>query len=214
MSRVKFALAALVVVLVVGAMASSSAMAAGEGWLIKGTLLSGAAQLATTDFVDEHVIITFSGTTIQCTSNTLGGVGPKIESPNMHSATSLVFKECAVTSGGECNLSSGTTIGSLPILSEVTLDGPLAIRGVVKPQIANTLATFQLEGANCAVEGKQPLTGDFEWLAPEGQDERTWQLFSVHVIESSKLLKVGGLGALLKLSILLKLASSLPWSFM
>jgi len=214
MSKVKVVFAAFVAVLAVSAMASSSAMAA-EGWLIKGTLLVGTAPLATTAFVDEFGELTFSGTTIKCSGTTLGGVGPQIESPNMGTATSLVFKECAVTSGGACKLTSGASIGTVPILTEVTLDGPLAVSGVFKTQNGtNTFTTVFLEGENCAVQGKQAITGDASWLAPTGQDERTLQLLSVNITEASKLLKVGGLGAKLTGSILIKLASSLPWSFM
>jgi hypothetical protein len=213
MSRAKVVLA-VIVVLGVGAMASS-AVAAGEGWLIKGTLLSGIAKLANTTFVDEVTRMTFSGTEITCSGSTVEAVGPQLESPNMASATSLIFKECAVTSGGNCTLTSGASIGTVPILTEVTLDGPLAVRGVIKTQNGtNTFATVLLEGANCGVQGKQAITGDVSWLAPTGQDERTLQLLGVNITEASKLLKVGGLGASLKGSYLGKLASSLPWSFM
>jgi hypothetical protein len=214
MPRIKAVLAVVVVVIAIGAMSTSAAMAAGEGWLIKGTLLTGIAKFANTSFVDELDNFTFSGTEITCSSTTLEAVGPQIESPNMASATSLVFKGCAVTSGGDCSLTSGPTIGTLPILTEVTLDGPLAVRGVIKAQKATTLATIQLEGANCAEEGKQVITGSVSWLAPAGRDERTLQLLGTNVSEASGELKVGGVHTELKGSFLSKLASSLSWSFM
>jgi len=140
MSRVKVVFAAFVAVLAVSAMASSSAMAAGEGWLIKGTLLVGSASLATTAFVDEKGKLKFGATEITCSANALKGVSPQIESPNMGTATSLIFEECTVTSAGACTLVSGTSIGTLPILTEVTLDGPLAVRGVFKPKTVTTFA--------------------------------------------------------------------------
>jgi hypothetical protein len=216
MSRVKVAFAGLVAVLAISAMASSSAMAAGEGWLITGTLLVGTAALATTAFVDEEGVLTFGSpvTEIRCKSKTLSGTNPQIESPNMGTATSLIFNECTVTSAGECKLTSGTSIGTLPILTEVTLDGPLAVSGIFKPKTVTTFTTIKLEGANCAETGKVPITGDVPWLAPTGQDERTLQLLSVNVTAAQNLLKVGSTAASLKGSILLKLASSLPWSFM
>jgi len=214
MSRVKVVFAGLVAVLAISAMASSSAMAAGEGWLIKGTLLSGSAALATTAFVDEEGVLTFSTTTIKCKANALSGTSPQIESPNKGSAVSLVFKECAITSAGECELESGATIGTLPITTEVTLDGSLAVRGTFKPKTVTTFATIKLKGANCPETGKVPFTGTLAWLAPTGRDERTLQLLSVNATSSSGEFKIGGTAAELKFSILVKLASSLPWSFM
>jgi len=214
MSRVKLVFAVFVAALSGSVMTSDSAIAA-EGWLIKGTLLSGIAKLANTTFVDEVSELTFSGTTIRCKGTTLEAVGPQLESPNMASAASLIFKECEVTSGGACKLTSGASIGTVPILTEVTLDGQLAVRGVIKTQNgSNTFATVFLEGENCAVQGRQAITGDVSWLAPTGQDERTLQLLGVNITEASKLLKEGGLGASLKGSYLGKLASPLPWSFM
>jgi hypothetical protein len=214
MSRVKVAFAGLVAVLAISAMASSSAMAAGEGWLINGTLLVGSAPLATTAFVDQIGKLKFSTTEIVCKATTLSGVSPQIESPNMGTATSLVFKECSVTSGGECKLESGTTIGTLPILTEVTLDGPLGVRGVFKPKTVTTFATIKLEGTGCAETGKLPIKGTAAWLAPTGQMEQTLQLLSVNVTEASKELEVGSKAASLTGSILIALASLLPWSFM
>jgi hypothetical protein len=214
MSRVKVVFAGFIAVLAVSAMASSSAMAAGEGWLINGTLLSGSAALATSAFVDETGVLTFGSTTIKCTAGTLNGTSPQIESPNKGSATSLIFKECSVTSGGECKLTSGTTIGTLPITTEVTLDGSLGARGVFKPKTVTTFATIKLEGANCAETGKVPVKGAAAWLAPTGQMEQALQLLSVNVTAASKELEVGNTAASLKGSILIQLASGLPWSFM
>jgi hypothetical protein len=214
MSRVKAAFAGLVAVLAISAMASSLAMAAGEGWLIKGTLLLGTAALATSAFVDEEGVLSFGSTTIKCSSSTLNGTSPQIESPNKGSATSLIFTSCSVTSSGECKLTSGTSIATLPITTEVTLDGPLAVRGVFKPKTATTFATIKLEGANCAETGKIPVKGTAAWLAPTGQDERTLQLLSVNVTAASKEFELGNTAASFKESVLYRLVSSLPWSFM
>jgi hypothetical protein len=214
MSRVKVVFAGFVAVLTVSALAPSSTMAAGGGWLITGTLLVGSASLASSAFVDEVSVMTFSSTTIKCSASTLTGLNPQIESPNKISATGLIFKECAVTSVGECSLSSGTSIGTLPVVAEVTLDGPSGIRGVVKPKTVTTFATIKLEGANCSETGKVPIKGTASWLTPAGQTERTWQLRGLNVTAAAKELEVGNTAASFKTSILGKLASSLPWSFM
>jgi hypothetical protein len=214
MSRAKVVFAGFVAVLTVSALAPSSTMAAGGGWLITGTLLVGSASLASSAFVDEEGVMSFGSTTMKCSANTLTGLNPEIESPNMISATSLIFNACKVTSAGECSLSSGTSIGTLPVLAEVTLDGPSGIRGVVKPKTASTLATIKFEGIACAETGKVPIKGTVSWLTPRGQTERTWQLRGVNVTAATKELEVGNTAASFKTSILGKLASSLPWSFM
>jgi hypothetical protein len=213
MPKVKVVFAGIVSVLAVSATASSSAVAA-EGWLIKGTLLSGAAAISAISSVDEEFTLTFGATTIKCKAAVIEGITQEIESPNKASARSLIFKECNVTSGGECILTSGGTIGTLPIATEVTLDGALATRGVFKPKTVTTFATIKLEGANCSETGKVPIKGTAAWLAPTGQDERTLQLLSTNVTAASKELEVGDTAASLKGSALAKLTSALPWSFM
>jgi hypothetical protein len=214
MSSIKVVFAGLVVALIVSAIASSPAVAAGEGWLIKGTLLVGSVALATTASVDEVSVLTFGTLTVKCSASALSGTGLQIESPNKSSATSLIFKECAVTSSGECELESGTTITTLPIVTEVTLDGSLAARGVFKPKTVTTFATLKFRGTACPETGKIPIKGTAAWLAPAGRDERTLQLLSVNVTAAEKELEIGQTAASLKGSVLLKLASSLPWSFM
>ena len=208
MSKAKITFAAFAVVLAVSAMTSNSASAA-EGWLIKGTLLVGTAALATTAAVDEVGVLRWTATSISCTA--LSVVNPLIASPNKGSVSSLVFEGCAAQS--PCSLPTGR-IATLPILTEVTLDGSLALKGVFKPETGTTLATIKLEGAGCADTEKELVTGDLPWLAPTGQDERTWQLLSVNIGTAQELLLVGHTPASLVGSILLKLASSLPWSFM
>jgi len=219
MSKAKLVVAAFFAVLAFSALASSTASAATAGWLVNGTLLTGTqtAALATTAFVDEKGILTF-GTgegeiKITCSSSTLRGENPKIEaSGNKASATSLIFEECTVTSTGECTLAT-TSIGTLPLTTEVTLDGPLAVQGTFKPPV-NTFATFKLNGTNCAAAGVNPVKGTAPWLAPTGQDERTLQLLSVNITKAQNVLQVGSAAASLSGSLLLKLASLLGWSFM
>jgi len=211
MSRVRLALAVFIVVLSVSATASSAAMAA--GWAINGTILSGTAPVASTDEIDELVFFSFSVSQITCNANTLSTMAFQIQSPNSLSASSLVFKECAVTSGGECSLTSGPTIGTLPVTSEITLDGSSGARGTFKPKTVTTFATIKLQGANCAETGKVPITGKIDWLAPTLQNPRAIQLVSIHVTEESSELHVGSTFALLKASFLLDLSDLLPWAF-
>jgi len=220
MSKAKLVVASFFAVLAFSALVSSTASAQTAGWLVNGTLLTGTqtAALATTAPVDEFGILTFGSgegeVAITCSSPTLGGVSPQIEASNKGSATSLVFNECKSTSTGTCSLTSGTSIGTLPITTEVTLDGALAVQGTFTPKTGKTFATIKLEGSNCAESGKIGIKGTAPWLAPTGQDERTLQLLSVNITKTQNVLEVGDAAASLKGSILLKLASSLRWSFM
>jgi len=220
MSKAKLMVAAFFAVLALGALASSTASAATVGWLVNGTLLTGTqtAAIATTAFVDEKGILAFGEgegeVKITCSSSTLGGVSPQIEATNKGSASSLIFEGCESTSTGECKLVSGKSIGTLPITTEVTLDGPLAVQGVFKPKSGTTFATIKLEGTNCAESGKVGIKGTAPWLAPTGQDERTLQLLSVNITKEQNVLQVGSLAASLKGSILLALVSLKGWSFM
>jgi len=220
MSKAKMVATTFFAVLALSVLASSTASAATAGWLVGGTLLTGTqtAALATTAAVDEVGILTFGTGTgevaITCSSSTLGGESPQIEASNKGSAKSLIFKECKSTSAGECKLTSGTQIGTLPITTEVTLDGALAVQGTFAPKTGKTFATIKLEGTECAETGSIPIKGTAPWLAPTGQDERTLQLLSVNITKAQNFLQVGSAAASLKGSILLALVSLKGWSFM
>jgi hypothetical protein len=217
MSKVRLSVVAFFAVLALSALASSTASAATVGWLINGTLLTGTqtAPLATTALVDEEGVLTFGNFTIRCSAMNLNGTSPQIEAPNKGSATSLIFNECEAT-GENCKLSAGMkgTVGTLPITTEATLDGVLAVQGVFTPKTGKTFATLKFEGKECAETATLPVKGKAAWLAPTGQDERTLQLLSVNVTKTQDELEVGSTPASLKGSILIQLASLLPWSFM
>jgi hypothetical protein len=196
---------------------SSTASAVSPGWLVNGTLLTGTqtAAVATTAAIDTKVIFGYGGIAIRCSTSALQVIGPQIESGSKISAASVLFKECKAT-GENCSLSSamGGTIGTLPITSEVTLDGALAVQGVAKPQAGGIFATLKFEGEVCAETAKVPIKGTVQWLAPTGQDGRVSQLANVNISLSSGELEGGDQLAFLELGSLGKLASSLSWSFM
>ncbi len=207
MSKIKLGIVAFAAVLVFSAVASSMASAATAGWMVNGALLSGSKPLATTAKVEQAGILEGANFKITCTGETLNGVSPTITSPAKGSATSLEFTGC---SGEEPCSIEGTTIKTVPISVEATLDGALAAKATFTPQTKNTFATIHFIGPSCALLGVQPVTGTQEVLAPEGQDERTLQL--IKAIGSS--LKVGSSPATLLGSALLKLASGETWSFL
>lgn len=217
MSRVKVVAATVFVVFVVSAAGSSAVSAATAGWLVNGTLLTGTQTQAgaTTAFVDEKGVMEFSGITITCNASALTAIGSQLESPNQTSATSIIFKGCTA-SGEDCTLSAAMseTIGTLPVTSEVTLDGLLALRGVGKPKTGTTLATLKLEGSLCAETAKLPVKGRAAWLAPTGAQDRTIHLLSLNITKAQEELEVGNAPASFKIRALDKLANALPWSFM
>jgi hypothetical protein len=219
MSKVKVIIAALFAVLALGALISSSASAATAGWLVKGTLLTGeqTAALATTAAVDQNGVLKFKEVVVECKGSTLDGVEPQIEAlKNKGSAGSLRFLNCSAT-GESCELEGQpVSIGTTPVTAEATLEGALGVAATFKPKTGITFATLKFkEKTGCAVSGeKVPVTGEAPATAPTGQDERTLQLLNVNVSSASGKLKVGNSAASLEGSALLKLASSLPWSFM
>jgi hypothetical protein len=221
MSKVKVIISAFIAVLALGALASSMASAATPGWLVNGTLLTGdqKASLATTAAVDQNGVLKFKTVTIECKGSTLDGVDPLIEAlhNNLGSAASLQFLGCSATPASKCELEGQpVTIGTLPVTTEPTLEGALGVAATFRPISGTTFATLKFtEKTECAVSAeKLPVTGSAPATAPTGQDERTLQLLNVNVSSATGLLKVGNSAASLEGSALLKLASSLPWSFM
>jgi len=219
MSKVKVIIAAFVAVLALSALASASASAATAGWLVNGTLLTGTqtAALATTAAVDQNGVLKFKGITVTCTGTTLNGVTPLIEaSGNKGSAGSLGFTGCS--GGGEnCTLAlADSSIGTLPVVTgEVTLEGTLGVQATFKAKTGTLFTTLKFEGASCAIASEvQPVKGTAHATGPTGQDSNVLQLLSVNATSASEELKVGSSAASLIGSALLKLASSLPWSFM
>jgi hypothetical protein len=215
MFRAKTAIA--IAIFALSAIGSSAASAAVAGWLVNGTLLTGTqtATVATTAAVDQNYVAKFKEVTITCTGGALGGAEAKIEAPNKDSATSLTFKNCSA--GGACELEGQpVNLSTYPVAAEATLEGALGLAAVLRPKSGVTFATFKFaEKSSCAISGeKLAVTGEAPATAPTGQDERTLQLLSFNISAASERLKVGSSAASFEGSALLKLASSLPWSFM
>jgi hypothetical protein len=180
--------------------------------MVGGTNLTTTAALATTAAVDKEARLSFSGTTIACSGRTLNGVGPMIQSSNKGSASGLGFTGCASLAGEKCQL-VGTTINTLAVSVEATLDGPLAVSATFTPKTGTLFTTLLFNGMTCAIaEEVQGVTGHVAVLAPTGQDERAAQ--QINVATAGTELFVGEESWTLEGSALLKLASGLPWSFL
>ncbi|HEY3827583.1 MAG TPA: hypothetical protein VGL57_00155 [Solirubrobacteraceae bacterium] len=211
MSRAKVIIVALVAALAVSVVGSPVASAATAGWMVGGTNLTGTAALATTAAVDKNGVLRFSSLIIECTGKTLNGVAPLIESTNKGSVTSLGFTGCA-TVGGKCTL-VGTTINTLPISVEATLDGLLAVTATFKPKAGTLFTTLLFTGATCAFGNEVlGLSGHVAVLVPTGQDERTLQQINVAAAGTELFLDESPLT--FEGSALLRLASGKTWSFL
>ncbi len=180
------------------------------GWLISGEEIPAGsrAALATSAKVDEQPKLAAGGVTITCSGEVIHLAGASLVAPSSMEAESIEFTSCSVTSG-ECGLST-STIKSVPLHAETTLDGTSAAKSSFSPKTKTILATIGYTGEKCALLGTQPVTGKAVALAPTGQEEKTVQL-AKYTSESS--LKIGSSSATLQGSSLLTLASGESWRF-
>jgi hypothetical protein len=187
----------------------ASAPSAMANWMVNGASLSGTKALAASTTVHETFRLKGGGVTITCTG--LNAVNPRIESATeMATVSKLEFTGCSVTESCEVP----TTVGIEPVLVDVTLDGPLALWDTFLPKTKTTFTTIPFTGENCALLGNQTVTGKAKVLDPTGQDERTLQLAKVTVSEASGELKNGSGAVEATGTVLAKLATGEPWSFL
>jgi hypothetical protein len=206
MFKVKLGIAAFTAMLVLGAAVSNAAFAATAGWMVKGAMLSGSKALATTAKTEGNIVLHSTAFVITCSGENVNMTNPSISSPSMGLA-GLEFTKCE--GAPPCTI-SGTTIKTVPLLLEATLDGESAVKAVFTPETKVTFATVEFNGPTCSLLGVQPITGSQEILAAQGQSEMTLQLFQA----VGTTLKVGAAPAALLGRFLLKLASGEPWSFL
>lgn len=185
----------------------------GGGWMVGGKNLSGSKALATTARVDEEIVAKAAAATIECNGETLNAVAPELQVPNKGSAESIEFTGCSLVEGGACSIAS--TQRTAPVVVEATLEGPLAMVATFKPRTGTQFASVTFEGTECAEAGDiLPIYGQAKILAPTGQDERTFQLITAIVKESSKELLVGTAAASLRGSVLRGTAHGERWSLL
>jgi len=214
MLRIKAICALALGVLVSGAVTAAAASAAEAGWMVEGRLLAAGERESVAEETMK-VSATYklvSGTTIiECT--TLKVKGGYIEGINKNGATSLVFTGCA-SGSANCTLSS-TTIATVPVLAEATLDPPNPLASVIrfKPETGTTFTTFRFEGEKCALVGAKPISGTQAVLAPTGADERTLQTVTAIELTPGEL-KEASANASLTGSSGLTLESGKNWSFL
>jgi hypothetical protein len=215
MFKAKMVSAAVIAALALTALASASASAATVGWMVGGTQLVGSAALATTAAVDETTKLSFAGVELECAGTTLDGLAPEIRATNKGYTAGLIFTQCkALTKNCSLLESANDEVRTVPVLAESTLEGTLGVATTFSPESGTLFATFRLTGEACSVSGLKGVAGKAITKMPAGQDEHTLQLMSVNTTATEAVLKVGSASAKLSGSVLLKLASGLPWSFL
>jgi len=189
------------------AVVASAAAAATEGWMVGGTTLgaTGTAALALSTIVDEPFVLTGAANTFTCTK--LDIEEGKLFGVNKDSET-LIFLGCGPD--GACTVKN-ETIKTVPLLSESTLEGTLAVSTLFKPETGTLFTDIELAGEQCAEEAL-PVKGTARVLSPTGQDERTLQLLSAKTVKGELIL--GSEEASLKGSALVGLANNKPWSLL
>ncbi len=198
--------------IIIGALASSSALA-GE-WMVEGKPLSGTEELATSALVlaEGELKVLPAVTTIKCTAHEVGIAGGKIIAPDGILASSISFKQCE-GEGACAGIANSKEIKTLPIDGLASLDGSLATYILVLPETKTTFATIGFTNELCALFPTQPVTGDASLLAHDGFDEQVRH--RVLGFSLPKALKVGSSEADLRgLVGDIELKSKKSWSFL
>jgi hypothetical protein len=200
MFKIKLTFIVLVLASAVCAVAASSASA---GWSIEGVELPAGskAALATTAKVTENFKLAAAGVTIECTGANLNSISPEIVGPSKIAASSLTFSECKANT----NCTVTKTIGTVPVLAELTEQTAPEDKAVFAAETKTTIATIKYEGELCALEGIQPITGKASISLPRGQEGKTLQ--EIRANTTSGELKLGSNAATLKGVAELRLAS-------
>ena len=152
-----------------------------------------------------------AGIVIECTAHEVVINGGEIVAPDELRAKDLTFKTCSAN-GANCTLAENTIL-TLALHGLAELHGTLGTLIKALPLPSKTFAAIDFEGATCALQGIQPITGTVDILAPEGRDPKLLQLVNVFSLTGS--LKVGSSeGKLLGLHADLRLVSDETWNFL
>ena len=214
MPKIKAILTALAVVCAFSAVASSSALAAEAGWMVEGKLLTAGETFAvaeTTTRVGGKYLLKSGNIELDC--ETLQIEKGFITGINKNGAKSILFSGCAALTPN-CTLLN-SSISTVPILSEATLDPPNALAAVIvfKPETGTVFATFKFNGGSCAPSGVKAVVGTQAVLAPTGADENTEQQLTAIELKAGEL-KIGSATATLTGAAKVKLEHGQPWSFL
>ena len=199
----------LIVATVVVALVLIAASPVSADWFVEREELTGTAALASTAKVDKENVLKAEGVTISCSGTALNSAAPDLVESRKITASSITFTGCKASS--PCSLAK-SEIKTESVVAELTTEGAVADGATLKPKTGTRLSTLTFEGAECALTGEAPLTGQAKALLPTGEEEETVQALSWVTAESSKELKLGSSPASLEGSSLFRLASDKAWS--
>jgi hypothetical protein len=155
--------------------APPSATAATGGWMINHVQLTGSSKLATSFLTSPiHFNTPEIPLDLSCKSSTVDDSNFTINAPSDGKAEHFLFLGCEVSFPEGCTTNSA--IATFPtLLTELTLEGTLAVKGEIKPTEKFGFAQVQVFGTSCAASGQYFIQGALGLLLPFGQDERTLQ---------------------------------------
>jgi hypothetical protein len=175
MSRIKIITAALIAAFVLTALAAGPA-SANDSWFVNGTALTGSqtASVATLAVTDASPVLAVPQLPLKigCQGH-LEWVSLKVTAPDLFSANSLAFAECAVVEPSTCELAE-PEISTEKIEGLADLAIGIAVRLLFKTPALH-LAEFELVGSSCSIAGKKAVTGTVALKVPTGQTETTIQ---------------------------------------
>ncbi len=208
MSRPRTSVAIFVAVL--GLCAAIQAPVATAGWMVNGTEFTGTKALARTAKVVESFRFEAAGTAVVCSGSTFDTVQAEIIAPNKGAAASIELHECK-PEGKECTISN-STIASVPVVAEATLEGTKGSVTVITPKTKATFATVFFEGTMCALNGTVGVTGKATVKFANGQIESTQQLGVLATTKGE--MKVGSSEVVGTGEFTRRLAGGERWSFL
>ncbi len=201
---------AAIFVAVVALCAAMQAPAATAGWMVNGTEFTGTKALARTAKVVEAFKFEVVGATVVCASSTFDTAQAEIIAPNHGAAASIELHECK-PEGKECAITN-STIASVPVVAEATLEGTKGSVTVITPKTKATFATAFFEGETCALHGTVGVTGKATVKFANGQIESTQQLGVLATTKGE--MKVGSSEVVGTGEFTRRLAGGERWSFL
>lgn len=191
---------------------SAPTAASAAGWMVNHNELTSSSKLATS-FLSSQLSFNVPEIplTLTCNSKTIGDLNFSINPPADGLVEHFIFLGCEIPSPEGCT--TGPTITTFAtLLTELTLDGALGVKGEIKPTEKFGFAQFAVSGTSCAVASDYFIQGTLGLLLPSGQDERTLQAL---LISDAGKLKIGLHPATAHFTWLVPLSlSSQTWSFL
>jgi hypothetical protein len=218
MPGIRVVLAVFGVVLVSGAVASSSALA-GMGWFVGGARQKASETTGLAAGVIESVVLTSPSLGLKLTCSALSSEKAEISGATLAKAKHLFFENCSEIEPATCVLASKTeTVAPIFVLPELV--GSTKLLLLFHPETGNEFAVIDFvknkaQSKSCAggLVGEKPVLGAVNLAAPTGLEEATEQDIEGLGTTSNNSLEVGGDKAYIEGRVCLRLNSGATWSY-